>query len=453
LDTPAQTFSVASTAMTDSWVARGRALTSSVLVLVVMILTGCASSGTSTSGGSRYQSPNTRAIGATSPPPTSTAPTAAPVAMTAPSVKLDIGIDVFNPGIERLDADQKITTASVRRAEAHYMPKALANTLTQRGVWGVVRVIPNKQTEMDVWVDGEILQSDGTELALSIKVTDATGLPWYTREYREKVDRYAYDMDPTVTYRDPFQTVYERIADDLQREGAKKDQAALQEIRAVTQIQFAQRFAPDQFAGYLTIDKQGRTRVQSLPALDDPAVQRMADLRARDLMFVDNLDEYFADYSREMQPSYDRWRQSTHEEVTQMKSLKKSSALRKIGGALAVLGGIAAAAATNNAAIGTAGIAAAAGGAYLFGSGVEKGREATIHEAALEELSDSFGTGMKTHHIELSNRSVTLSGTVDEQYAQWRALLAEIYRAENELGVTATNTLPIITTDQPTLPQ
>jgi hypothetical protein len=82
---------------------------------------------------------------------------------------------------------------------------------------------------------------------------------------------------------------------------------------------------------------------------------------------------------------------------------------------------------------------------------MEKSREAVLHEAALEELADSFGTGMKPHHIELANRSLTLTGTVDEQYAQWRALLAEIYRTE-----TATNgtdgALPVITIDSAPAP-
>lgn len=217
------------------------------LVILVASITGCASNAP------RYTSPNLHAA----PGAPTVTTVKGPIVTAAPSVKLDIGIDVFNPGIERLDEDQKITTASVRRAEAHYMPKVLANTLTQRGVWGAVRVIPNKQTEMDVWIDGEILASDGTELKLSIKVTDATGLPWYTREYAEKIDRYAYDTDPTLSYRDPFQTIYERIADDLQREAARQDASALQEVHAVTQLQFAQRFAPDQFAGYLGVDAQG----------------------------------------------------------------------------------------------------------------------------------------------------------------------------------------------------
>lgn len=411
-----------------------------ILWLAVAFLSGCAGNA------NRYESPN-RQNPRLSPPTVATDLTATATTIATPAIKLDIGIDVFDPGIDNLDSDQRITTPSVRRAEAHYMPKVLAETLTRRGVWGAVRVIPEKQTEMDVWIEGRILHSDGTKLALNIQVTDATGRPWYARKYEEAIERYAYDMDPTLPYRDPFQSIYERIADDLQREASRQDPTALQEAHAVTQLQFAQRFAPEQFSQYLARDSQGGTRVQRLPALDDPALLRMTDLRARDLMFVDRVDEYVGDYAREMRPSYDRWRQSNHTEVTQMKELKTSGLLRKIGGALAVLGGIAAASASNNAAIGTAGIASVAGGAYLFSTGVEKSREAVIHEAALEELADSFGTGMKPHHIELSNRSITLSGTVDEQYAQWRALLADIYRTESGAPDTVTSGLPIITTD------
>lgn len=416
-----------------------------MLWLLASALCGCASNP------ARHESPNRQNARLSTPAITTTTTTATAaeahvLPTVAPAVALDVGIDVFDPGIDNLEAGQRITTPSVRRAEAHYLPKVLAETLTRRGAWGAVRVIPQKQTEMDVWVDGRILHSDGTRLALDIKVTDATGRPWYTRQYEEAIERYAYDTDPTVPYRDPFQTLYERIADDLQREASRQDPTVLQEVRAVTQLQFGQRFAPAHFNQYLTVDSDAGTRVQRLPALDDPTVLRMADLRARDLTFVDRIDDYVGDYAREMQPSYDRWRQSSHTEVTEMKALKTSGMLRKIGGALAVLGGLAAATVSNNAALGTAGIASVAGGAYLFSTGVEKSRQAVIHEAALDELADSFGTGMKPHHIELSNRSITLSGSVDEQYTQWRALLADIYRTE--IGTPSEGSgLPIITTD------
>lgn len=415
-----------------------------ILLVFVAVLAGCAGQST------RYASPNrenARLAPVTPEAPPASPATPAPSAIAAvPAVKLDVGIDVFDPGIESLDPDQRITTPSVRRAEAHYMPKVLADTLTRRGDWGAVRVIPRKQTEMDLWIDGRILDSDGTRLALEIKVTDATGRPWFTRKYDEEIERYAYDRDPTAEYRDPFQALYERIADDLARETARMDPAHLQEVRAVAQLQFAERFAPEQFAQYLAVDPKGGTRVQRLPAIDDPAVQRMADLRARDLMFVDRIDEYVGDYAREMQPSYDRWRESSHTEASEMKELKTSGMARKIGGALAVLGGLAAMAASNDPAVGAAGLAGMAGGAYLFSTGVSKSQEALLHEAALEELADSFGTGVKPHHIELNNRSITLSGTVDEQYAQWRALLADIHRQENG---DLSGGLPVITTDTP----
>lgn len=416
-----------------------------VLVTVLsVLLAACA-----TTSSPRNESPNRQNPRLAAPAgsvPAATTATATAVVAAAPAVRVDLGIDVFDPGIAALDADQKITTPSVRRAEAHYMPTVLAGTLARRGVWGAVRVIPNKQTEMDVWVDGRILHSDGTRLALEIKATDATGLPWFTKTYDEKIERYAYDPDPTAPYRDPFQPLYERIADDLQREASRQGTPALEEARAVAQLQFAQRFAPEQFGAYLTQGSDGRTRALRLPALDDPALKRMTDLRARDLMFVDSIHAYTEDFAREMQPDYDRWRQTSHAEVSKMNELKTSGTLRKIGGALAAAAGIAALAASNNSALGAAGLAGIAGGAYLFGSGVEKSREAVIHEAALEELADSFGTGMKPHHIELANRSLTLTGTVDEQYAQWRALLAEIHRTETATNA-AGSVLPVITID------
>ncbi|MBI2800045.1 MAG: hypothetical protein HYX63_07115 [Gammaproteobacteria bacterium] len=402
------------------------------LSAMTMVLVGCASN---------PPPPYTPPPGTASPPVAYQEPSSAPLST---QLKLDVGIDVFDPGIEGLDSDQHITTPSVRRAEAHYLPTVLANTLERRGVWGRVRLSPHKQSEMDLWIDGRILDSDGTRLKLSITVTAATGQVWYTREYDEQVERYVYDADPTHEYRDPLQGIYERIADDLQHAAAKRDGNELREAQAVAQLLFARRFAPEQFGDYLAPDAKGQLHVKRLPAVDDPAVRRMADLRARDLMFVDQVDTYFDDFNRNMQPSYDRWRQASHDEVSKMKSLKTQGMLRKIGGALAMLGGLAAMTASNNSGLGVAGVAGMAGGAYLFSTGVDKSEEAKIHEAALAELADSLGTSMKPHHIELSNRTVTLTGTVEEQYAQWRGLLADIYRNDNGQN---TNSLPIITSD------
>ena len=77
-----------------------------------------------------------------------------------------------------------------------------------------------------------------------------------------------------------------------------------------------------------------------------------------------------------------------------------------------------------------AGVLGIGTGAYLFKSGLDRGSEAKIHEEGLKEMADSLGAEIEPHTIALTDKTVTLSGTVDEQYAQWRLILNEIYLAE-----------------------
>ena len=60
----------------------------------------------------------------------------------------------------------------------------------------------------------KILSSTGEELAVEFTVTDATGLEWFSRNYRELASKYGYEagLPPGV---DAFQGLYTRFADDL----------------------------------------------------------------------------------------------------------------------------------------------------------------------------------------------------------------------------------------------
>jgi len=53
-----------------------------------------------------------------------------------------------------------------------------------------------------------------------------------------------------------------------------------------------------------------------------------------------------------------------------------------------------------------------------------------MHSAALEELGQSLEADITPQVIELEDRTVQLSGTVEDQYAQWREILADIYATE-----------------------
>lgn len=368
---------------------------------------------------------------------------AEPYTSPAPLTPLDVGVNVFSDGVVDLDPDQLITTPSVRRAEAHYMPQVLAETIERRGGFGHVRVLPQRQSEMDLWVDGHIKESTGIRVELEITVSDAKGRIWFTRDYGHEVNRYAYDPDPTLARRDPFQPLYEHITDDIVKELARKPAGELAELRAISQLRFAQRFAPEQFGDYLASDAQGLVVVRRLPALDDPTLARVNEMRERDRLFTNQIGQYFHAFNERMASPYDNWRRVSHGELKAMNKLKGQAVARKIGGALAMVGGLAAVI-TGDSAMGVAGMAGMAGGAYLFKSGVDKGAQARIHAQALNELAESMGGDMRPHHITLRDQTFTLSGTVEEQYTQWRGLLKDIYVAEN---AGAPPTLPLITYD------
>src|SRR5690606_18091978 len=129
-----------------------------------------------------------------------------------------------------------------------------------------------------------------------IAVSDATGAIWYTRKYEHEVNRYVYDPDPTLERRDPFQPLYDEIADDLLEALARRPPGDLARLRTVSELTFAERFAPDRFAGYLARDADGRIEVLRLPAAGDPALARLVALRERERLFVDRVADYYRDY-------------------------------------------------------------------------------------------------------------------------------------------------------------
>ena len=90
------------------------------------------------------------------------------------------------------------------------------------------------------------------------------------------------------------------------------------------------------------------------------------------------------------------------------------------------------AAATNggNYASQVGGISAASAGAYLIKSGFDKRAEAQMHMEALEELGQSLEDEVAPQVINLEDRTITLTGSVEEQYGQWREILADLYATE-----------------------
>ena len=344
---------------------------------------------------------------------------------------LDVGVAVFDPGIDEIaKRDEETTNHEIRVAESRYVPFLLAETLQRSANWGIVRLMPNNESPMDVIVNGTILQSDGEAMQIRIAVTDSSGREWYTKVYSELISQFSYEPSQRQQA-DPFQVIYNKISNDLleYRKRNLTDQQIV-EVRTISELLFARRFSPEVFDSYLTTNRQGNLAITALPAETDPVLQRVRDIRERDFMFIDTVQDYYATYVRQMRLPYDTWRALSYDETIELRELRASANRRFVAGAAAVLGGLAAATSGGNYATQTGGAIGVGAGAYLIKSGFDKRAEAKLHSDALEELGESLENEVAPRVFSLDDRTITLTGSVEEQYAQWKEVLADIYASE-----------------------
>lgn len=341
---------------------------------------------------------------------------------------LDVAVVVFDPGIDNIDEDEQVFP-EVRKAEARFMPMQLSEALSESGAWGAVRVVPDDTQVSDLMVRGKILHSDGEELQLQITATDSRGEIWLDKKYSGNASQYAYQATTRASY-DPFQMVYNTIANDLLEQLEKLPADERSKVRVISELAFARSFSPDAFAGYLDQKRNGEYVIQRLPAADDPMLARVREIRERDRQYIDTLQGYYTNFDARMYEPYQQWRKNSYDSVVALHEMQAESTRNLILGGVAVLAGIAAATSGDSSTTRTAGQVGVLGGGYLLKSGLDKRNEAQLHVAELDELGASLEAEVAPQNIEVENQTVTLTGNVEQQYAQWRDVLAEIYRAE-----------------------
>jgi hypothetical protein len=347
---------------------------------------------------------------------------------------LDVGVAIFDPNVpESYDEQVKLLIQpDIRRAEANYIPYFAKNLLQSTGHWGAVRVVPRPTHAVDVTVSGKILHSDGESLRVKVRVEDATGKTWFTRDYEALASKYAYDRGVPAEV-DPFQAVYKNLADDMLSYRLQLTPGDIETIRATARMKFAQSFAPDAFSDHIGQSKDGQFVLKRLPATDDPMLKRVDRVREREYLFIDTLDEYYENFHRNMYTPYQSWRSATYEEAIAYKMLRDESRRRAIGGAVAVVGGVAAIAESNDRVVETAGIVGIIGGAVTLKSAIGKRQEAEIHAEMLREVSIAAEAALMPQSIELENQIVRLDGTVEQQYDRLRGILRDLYFADLDL--------------------
>ena len=348
---------------------------------------------------------------------------------------MDVGILVFETKeLTAEDAKDEGTSLDIRKAETHYIPYHLKNTLHQSGHWGAIQVVPAETNSVDLLVKGKILESNGEDLVLEVDVVDATGKRWFKRKYSAEVSTPDYSGNK-VGEKDAYQDLYNAIANDMAEYKMKQDVAEIKTIRTVSKLKFAREFAPDAFDGYLAQDKKGRLSVKRLPADDDPMMERLLKIREREYMYVDTLNRQYDGFYNEMWPPYENWRKLNLTEREARKKIKREAMTKQLLGALLIAGAVVAGTRNANAGRVLAPAMAVIGG-QVFISGWNVSKEAQMHSAAIEELSESFGNEMQPVTMEFEGRQYELTGSAEQQFKRWKLLLRQIYFAETGFETT-----------------
>lgn len=345
----------------------------------------------------------------------------APVALQVSPVsaeqhqQLDIGVTVFTSAVDPGEASDTTAWlyAEISRKETQFLPYILRNTLTASNQWGAVRVLPESDPSVDLLVYGTIYQSDGEVLELGIQVVDSTGREWLNKRYMEVAAMADYPDTTRYTpgrrfdannFVDPFQDIYDQIANDMLAVRVSFNDTALAEIKLVSELMYANELASDSFSHTLQLNADGTHSVASLPASDDPMRRRVEEIRLRHFLFIDTVDEYYRALFDEMQPAYVLWRRFSLEQIQAATSERlqvfDATDFADSNSYLALI------------------------------QRYDRFKWSKIYEQEFTELASGFNNEIAPAILELNQQVHGLDGTMESQYRQWRGILQELFRLE-----------------------
>ena len=358
---------------------------------------------------------------------------------------LDVGVVVFDPGVPDGEIEPEVlgelirdgAFVHIRRTEAHYMAVHLRNTLQDSGHWGSVWIMPGESTAADINVSAEILHSDGERLRLKVHAVDSTGRNWIDEDYSMATAPGSFNrrLYPGL---DPYQDVFNRIANDLAEVKNDLSSAEKRDVRTVAQLRFAGELSPEAFGEHIVQERSGRFVLNRLPADDDPQFERTLSVRDREHLFVEILNEHYVEVYEESKDSYHGWRETARQEVVSMRELRRSSRRETVLGVVGMIASVALALME----------AAVSEGDYsdtvvtdslmqvsigLLESAQLRREEMRVHAEALEEYSESFDAEVKPITVEIDGIQRRLTGTATAQYEDWRELLRQIFTEETGL--------------------
>ena len=330
---------------------------------------------------------------------------------------LDIGVKVFDVSIseeEILELNEWIFT-EIRENETHYLPYVLRSTLVASNQWGPVRVLPLEDPSMDLLISATVLASDGQRLTMQVEAKDSTGRLWLDKDYTDQSSAADFPVSTRYTpsnqfdsanFTEPFQDIYNQVNNDLVDVRSTLSTQELINIKRVSQLVYAGDLAPESFAENLGRNELGRLTVVTLPAPDDPQLERVNEMRQRHHLFIDTVDQYYESLYEEMQAAYVIWRKYSYDQIEEEMAASESYDFNSYGRSRS----------------------------YLTPTQrYDRYRWSKIFEMEYRDLSLGFSNEIAPAILELNEQVHGLSGTMEEQYIQWRRILQRLFELEEEV--------------------
>jgi len=321
---------------------------------------------------------------------------------------LDVSLAIFDMNLpqDSLVQQQEDIYPAVRQAEARYLPSFLKIMLEESGHWGAVRLLPEQDTGAELQISGKIITSNGRSLVIEIQAVDATGRLWIDRTFsREAVETVSLNQ---VLGTDAFQYLYSDIASELAEYKATLSAQQITEIKQVAELRYALALAPDVFNEFLGNDDSGHYHLLRLPADNDPFLARIREIREHEYVFIDVVDEQYESFFVSIKPVYDLWSQYRRDQMASeadkiRRETQQGTQFRR--------------------------------GSYMsLRESYNNYRWSRMQDQYLDELNEGFTNEVLPTDITLEDSLYQLSGTLEEQYQEWRDILKALYQLDNPTG-------------------
>jgi len=375
-----------------------------------------------------------------------------PAELVNANIFLDVAIPSFDPGFPldeygEIDGDELQDEGiwpELRRTEAKLFAAEMKTAMDDEKVFGSVSVVPDASTPSDLFVLGRINHSDSEVVEIELTVVDSSGEILGTKTFEHTVSP-GFMRDQRNQDKNPYEPVFTRASDyvvELLKELSDEDKQA---IKDMSLMRYARYYSPENFDQYISSELKRKNRqryykfeLSGYPDESDPMLQRIKDLRAQELLFVDRLQDNYEVFEAKTKDAYSNWQAET---LPELLAEREAQSDRNVKAALGVGAAILAAILLKKGAerkssgraspdydIGA--VAAGVGSIWAINEAFKSSARMKVHSAVIEEQGQAMDLSVSPMVIEFENQTVELKGTAQEQYLQWKTHLRKLFEEE-----------------------